>query len=121
MVSIFLIYVAVVKPCIFNICDTFSESEDAPCAGDESALLETPARKGRDVPREIKPSHPAAERHPLTKDQKRQLEEDLTNVEDKLDDIVVLLRAAYGEESQCAIRAEEVWGALQRLRWQLER
>ena len=35
--------------------------------------------------------------------------------------ILVLMRAAYGEESQPAIRAEEVWGALQRLRWTLER
>ena len=71
------------------------------------------------MPREIKPSRPAVERHPLTKDQKRQLDEDLRNVEDKLNGIVGLMRAAYGEESQPAIRAEEVWAALQRLRWQL--
>lgn len=35
----------------------------------------------------IKPSHPAVERHPLTKDQKRQLDEDLKNVEDRLNGI----------------------------------
>jgi hypothetical protein len=83
--------------------------------------LERPARKkGSELPPEIKPSHPAV-RHPLTKDQKRQLDEDLRNVEDKLNGIVGLMRAAHGEESQPAIRAEEVWAALQRLRWQLER
>ena len=99
----------------------FSESEDAPSADVESALWKHLPAKGSEVPREIKPSHPAVERHPLTKDQKRQLDEDLRNVEDKLNGIVGLMRAAYGEESQPAIRAEEVWAALQRLRWQLER
>jgi hypothetical protein len=77
--------------------------------------------KGPDLPQETKPSHPAVERHPLTKDQKRQLEEDLKNVEDRVNGILILMRAAYGEESQPAIRAEEVWGALQRLKWTLER
>jgi hypothetical protein len=77
--------------------------------------------KDRDLPQETKPSHPAVERHPLTNDQKRQLEEDLKNVEDRVNGILVLMRAAYGEESQPAIRAEEVLGALQRLKWTLER
>jgi len=40
-----------------------------------------------------------------------QLEEDLKDVEDSVNGILVLMRAAYGEESQPAIRAEEVWAA----------
>jgi hypothetical protein len=60
-------------------------------------------------------------RHPLTSDQKKQLEEDLRNVGDTLEAIIVLMRASFGEESQPAIRAEESASALQRLKWELER
>jgi len=60
-------------------------------------------------------------RHPLTSEQRVQLREDLALIEERLDGIVVLMRACHGEQSQAAIRAEETAGALQRLKWQLER
>jgi hypothetical protein len=60
-------------------------------------------------------------RYPLTSDQKRQLDEDLTKVEESLQEIIILMRATYGEGSQPAIRAEETAAALQRLKWGLER
>lgn len=60
-------------------------------------------------------------RHPLTSEQRVQLREDLALIEERLDGIVVLMRACYGDQSQAAIRAEETAGALQRLKWQLER
>jgi hypothetical protein len=31
------------------------------------------------------------------------------------------MHACYGDESQAAIRADEITGALQRLKWELER
>ncbi len=60
-------------------------------------------------------------RYPLTSDQKRQLDEDLTKVDDRLQEIIILMRATYGEASQPVIRAEETAAALQRLKWVLER
>ncbi len=60
-------------------------------------------------------------RYPITSDQKRQLDEDLTKVDDRLQEIIILMRATYGEESQPVIRAEETAAALQRLKWVLER
>ena len=60
-------------------------------------------------------------RYPLTSDQKRQLDEDLTKVDDRLQEIIILMRATYGEASQPVIRAEETAAALQRLKWMLER
>jgi hypothetical protein len=35
--------------------------------------------------------------------------------------IIILMRATYGEQSQLVIRAEETAAALQRLKWALER
>jgi len=60
-------------------------------------------------------------RYPLTSDQKWQLDEDLTKVDDRLQKIIILMRATYGEESQAVIRAEETAASLQRLKWVLER
>ena len=60
-------------------------------------------------------------RYPLTSDQRRQLDEDLANVADRLQEIIILMRVTYGEERQPAIRAEETSAALQRLKWELER
>ena len=60
-------------------------------------------------------------RYPLTNDQKMQLDEDLTKSTTGLQEIIILMRATYGEESQPAIRAEEAAAALQRLKWVLER
>ena len=59
--------------------------------------------------------------HPLTHDQAVQLRHDLTLVEERLQDIAILMRICYGEESQAVIRADETSNALQRLKWELER
>jgi len=63
----------------------------------------------------------SAKRHPLTSEQTAQLRDDLALIEERLQAIVILMRACYGEQSQAAIRAEETSGALQRLKWELER
>ena len=60
-------------------------------------------------------------RHPLTAEQKRQLDGDIADVEERLRDISVLMRVCHGEDSQAAIRADETAAALQRLKWELER
>jgi Trm5-related predicted tRNA methylase len=59
--------------------------------------------------------------HPLTDAQAVQLRRDLTLVEERLQDIAILMRICYGEDSQAVIRADETSGALQRLKWELER
>jgi hypothetical protein len=61
------------------------------------------------------------DRTPLTNEQKIQLRHDLTLIEEKLQDISVLMHACYGDESPLAIRADETAAALQRLKWELER
>ena len=58
---------------------------------------------------------------PLTNDQVVQLRRDLTLVEERLQDIAILMRVCYGEENQAVIRADETAAALQRLKWELER
>jgi len=58
---------------------------------------------------------------PLTPEQEVLLRHDLTLVEERLQDIVILVRVCYGEESQPVARADETSAALQRLKWELER
>ena len=58
---------------------------------------------------------------PLTSEQAVRLRHDLTLVEERLQDIAVLMRVCYGDESQAVIRADETAAALQRLKWELER
>jgi len=60
-------------------------------------------------------------RHPLTVAQRKQLDQDIAIVQERLQNISVLMHACYGDESQAAIRADEVNGALQRLKWELGR
>ena len=59
--------------------------------------------------------------HPLTPEQRTQLREDLALVEERLQNIGILMHACYGDESQAAVRADEVDGAFQRLKWELSR
>jgi hypothetical protein len=59
--------------------------------------------------------------HPLTDDQSVQLGHDLTLIEERLQDIAILMRICYGDDSQAVIRADETAAALQRLKWALER
>jgi Trm5-related predicted tRNA methylase len=57
----------------------------------------------------------------LTDEQTVQLRHDLTLVEERLQDIALLMRVCYGDNSQPTIRADETTAALQRLKWELER
>jgi len=57
----------------------------------------------------------------LTNTQTVQLEQDLALVEERLQDVAIFVRLCYGENSQPAIRVGETAGALQRLKWALER
>jgi Trm5-related predicted tRNA methylase len=59
--------------------------------------------------------------HPLTDEQTVQLRRDLALVEERLQDIAILMRICHGEDSQAVIRADKTSGALQRLKWELER
>ena len=61
------------------------------------------------------------ERYPLTAEQRRQLEQDLACIEERLEGIAVLMSACYGDYSPPATRAAEVSAALQRLKWELKR
>lgn len=61
------------------------------------------------------------ERHPLTVEQRNQLDKDLACVEERLEAIGVLMCACYGDDSPPATRAGEVAAALQRLKWELKR
>lgn len=61
------------------------------------------------------------ERHPLTPEQGTHLREDLALVEQRLQNIGIVMKACDGDESQATIRAEEVDAALQRPKWELER
>jgi hypothetical protein len=56
-----------------------------------------------------------------TIEQRSQLDEDLTFIEARLQGIIAWMRAWYDTDSQVAIRADEPSGALQRLKWELER
>ena len=58
---------------------------------------------------------------PPTSAQAVQLGHDLTLIEERLQDIAILMRICYGDDSQAVIRADEISGALQRLKWALER
>jgi hypothetical protein len=64
---------------------------------------------------------PRVDPQPLTAEQAVQLHRDLTLVEERLQDIAILMRVSYGDESQPVIRADEIAAALQRLKWELER
>ena len=57
----------------------------------------------------------------LTNTQTVQFEQVLALVEDRLQDIAILIRVRYGDDSQPAICAGETAGAFQRLKWVLER
>jgi Trm5-related predicted tRNA methylase len=63
----------------------------------------------------------ARDLHSLTDEQAVQLRHDLTLIEERLQDIAVLMRICYGEDHQAVVRADETAAALQRLKWELER
>jgi hypothetical protein len=59
--------------------------------------------------------------HPMTKEQRQILDQDLATIVKNLGDISSLLNACYGDKDQRVTRAEESQAALQRLLWALER
>ena len=59
--------------------------------------------------------------HPMTKEQREILNQDLATITYTLSDIAILLNACYGSEDPRAARAEEAQAALQRLLWALQR
>ena len=62
-----------------------------------------------------------AKRHPMTIQQRQALKQDLGELRGKLAEVVSLIRAGYGENTEPFVRAEETAAALQRLEWVLER
>ena len=69
----------------------------------------------------ICPMATSLKHYPATIEQRRRLDQDLSIIDEKARAILVLMRAWYSEDSQPAIRADQVAGAVQRLRWALER
>jgi len=59
--------------------------------------------------------------NPLTIEQRYSLDQDIAAINERIQSIAVLMKACYGEDSQPAIRADQVAGALQRFKWALER
>ena len=59
--------------------------------------------------------------HAPSIEERKRLDEDLRLIEEKLHGIIVLMRACYGKNSNAAIRADEIAGAIQRLEWELDR
>jgi hypothetical protein len=57
----------------------------------------------------------------FTIDQRQRLDQDIADIEEKLHSITRLVRVYYDADSPAAIRADEVDGAVQRLKWELER
>jgi hypothetical protein len=59
--------------------------------------------------------------HPMTKEQREILNQDLATIMQSLGEIATLLNACYGTKDPRVVRAEEAQAALQRLVWALER
>jgi hypothetical protein len=57
----------------------------------------------------------------LTRTQEAQIRDGVSAVEEKLRTIAIVMRACYGEDSQVVVRADEILGALQSFKWELER
>ena len=60
-------------------------------------------------------------RYPLTNDQLRQTDTDLAEMQTRAEEIWRLIAAAYGGDDPRAVRADEAFCAVQRLRWVIER
>lgn len=60
-------------------------------------------------------------KYPLTIAQLRQAKEDLCAMKEGAEEILRLMTAGYGDADPRAIRAGELFGAVQRLQWELER
>jgi hypothetical protein len=62
-----------------------------------------------------------AERYPMTVEQRRLLDQDLADLQEKLNGILSLLGVCCGVKSDPAIRAGEAAAAVQRLAWAVAR
>jgi len=58
---------------------------------------------------------------PLTIDQVRQANADISEIAQRAEDLAQLLSAGYGECDPRAGRAQEAYGAVQRLQWEMDR
>jgi hypothetical protein len=58
--------------------------------------------------------------YPLTNDQIQEVQQDVSEMKTRSDEIARLLPAAYGEADQRTIRAEEINAAFERFRWEMQ-
>jgi hypothetical protein len=61
------------------------------------------------------------ERYPMTVEQRRLLQQDIAEIQEKLNDMFSLLGACYGDKADSTIRAGEAAAAVQRLEWAVGR
>jgi hypothetical protein len=61
------------------------------------------------------------DRYPLTISQLRQAKEELAAMKQRAEEISQLMVAGYGVSDPRAIRAGELYAAIQRLQWELDR
>jgi hypothetical protein len=61
------------------------------------------------------------DRYPLTISQLRQAKEELVAMKQRAEEISQLMVAGYGDSDPRAIRAGELYAAIQRLQWELDR
>jgi hypothetical protein len=61
------------------------------------------------------------DRYPLTVAQLRQTKDELSAMKERAEEISRLMAAGYGASDSKAIRAGELYSAIQRLQWELER
>jgi len=59
--------------------------------------------------------------HPMSTEQRAELDQSMGTISEMLEDIVGVLRACYDDHDSRTLRAEEVRAAMQRFRWALER
>jgi hypothetical protein len=61
------------------------------------------------------------DKYPLTVAQLRWISDELAAMKERAESISQLMTAGYGNTDQRAIRAGDIYGAIQRLQWELER
>jgi hypothetical protein len=62
-----------------------------------------------------------SDHEPLSIQQLQQVQEDMTELADRAEEITKLMLAAYGPEDLRNVRAQEICAAIQRLHWAIER
>ncbi len=59
--------------------------------------------------------------YPMSAEQRLEFENSLETITERLEEMVSLMQACYGEQDARTLRSDEVRGAMQRFRWALER